>query len=353
MALDRQNLLTLAKTLAHAKPSSQVAYSFGEDKLSYADLNETLRTELNEIAGTYELYRENHNTLFTLLEETFNDILPVKVMEQYGMFAEIKTYAHGDKPVFTQKITEASRARAKKFVSKVGVAGRYEVFKLDGKEYEVTTSAYGAACQIAFEDFLSGRVDFAELLNIALEGVDEKIYAEIALALDAIVNSIVNDPQRPNNHFTSTEFNEAEMDSLLSIADAYGNGRATIYCTFEFAATMLPKDSNRWSDDMRNNVWANGYLGNYKGHQVVVLRQSYTDTTNTTKVINPSRAIIIPGGAEKPIKVAIEGGMHMKEVGSQDDWSRDLQFYQRMGVAATVFNHNMCVYVNTSLSTAV
>ena len=347
MALDGQNLLTLAKTLAHAKPSSQVAYSFGEDKLSYNDLNETFRNELNEIAGTYELYRENHNTLFTLLEETFNDILPVKVMEQYGMFAEIRTYAHGDKPVFTQKITEASRARAKKFVSKVGVAGRYEVFKLDGKEYEVTTSAYGAACQIAFEDFLSGRVDFAELLNIALEGVDEKIYLEISKALDAIVSSIAS--KQPANYYSHNKFVESEMDYLLSIADAYGSGKATIYCTFEFAATMLPADG-RWSDAMREAVWANGYLGNYKGHQVVVLRQSFEDTDNTTKVINPARAIILPGGAEKPVKVAIEGGMHMKEVESQDDWSRDLQFYQRMGVAATMFNNNICVYENTSLT---
>ena len=343
MALDRQNLRILAKTVAHAKPSSQVAYSFGEDKLSYADLNETLRSELKEIAGTYELYRENKNTLFSLLEETFNDILPVKVMEQYGMFAEIKTYAQGDKPVFVQKVTEASRRRAKTFVSKVGLAGRYEVFKLDGRSYEVTTSAYGAACQIAFEEFLDGRVDFAELLNIALEGLDEKIYAEIANALIGAVDSL----QAANTHRVNG-FDEAAMDRLLSIADSYGNGKATIYCTFEFAATMIP-EQNRWSDAMKDAMWANGYLGNYKSHQVVVLRQSYTDETNTTKVINPAFAWIIPGGAEKPVKIALEGGMHMKEIESQDDWSRDLQFYQKLGVAATIYN-NICVYENKDLT---
>ena len=343
MALDRQNLRILAKTVAHAKPSSQVAYSFGEDKLSYADLNETLRSELKEIAGTYELYRENKNTLFSLLEETFNDILPVKVMEQYGMFAEIKTYAQGDKPVFVQKVTEASRRRAKTFVSKVGLAGRYEVFKLDGRSYEVTTSAYGAACQIAFEEFLDGRVDFAELLNIALEGLDEKIYAEIANALIGAVDSL----QAANTHRVNG-FDEAAMDRLLSIADSYGNGKATIYCTVEFAATMIP-EQNRWSDAMKDAMWANGYLGNYKSHQVVVLRQSYTDETNTTKVINPAFAWIIPGGAEKPVKIALEGGMHMKEIESQDDWSRDLQFYQKLGVAATIYN-NICVYENKDLT---
>ena len=61
MALNKSDLITLAKTVANADPSSKVAYSFGEDKFSYSDLNETLRSELRELAGTYQLYRENKN----------------------------------------------------------------------------------------------------------------------------------------------------------------------------------------------------------------------------------------------------------------------------------------------------
>ena len=141
MALSRKDLFTLAKTVAKANPSSQVAYSFGNEKFSYADLNDTLRNELREIAGTYALYRENKNTIFALMEETIDDVLPKKVLEQYGQFAEIKTFSQGDKPVFTQRITVASKRRAKQFITKVGLAGIYEVFKLDGKSYEVPTSA--------------------------------------------------------------------------------------------------------------------------------------------------------------------------------------------------------------------
>ena len=64
MSLNKTDLIKLAKTVANANPSSQVAYSFGEDKFSYADLNDTLRNELRELAGTYALYRENKNTIF-------------------------------------------------------------------------------------------------------------------------------------------------------------------------------------------------------------------------------------------------------------------------------------------------
>ena len=50
MALNKSELVKLAKTVAGANPTSQVAYSFGEEKFSYADLNETLRAELRELA---------------------------------------------------------------------------------------------------------------------------------------------------------------------------------------------------------------------------------------------------------------------------------------------------------------
>lgn len=343
MALDRNNLLTLAKTTALAKPTSAVAYSFGESKYSYADLNNTLRNELNELVGSYALYRENKNTLFALMEETITDVLPVKVMEQYGQFAEVKTYGQGVRPVFTQKITEASKRRAKQFVTKVGLAGRYEVFKLDGRSYEVTTSAYGAACQLGIEEFLDGRMDFATLLDVVMEGLDDKIYMEIANALIGTVETL-----QAANKYSGNSFIEEEMDALLQVADSYGNGNATIYCTFEFASKMIP--SNEWvSDAMKDQMWANGRLANYKGHQVIVLRQSFTDETNTTKVIDPSYAWIIPGGAEKPIKIAFEGPTLMKEIESQDDWSRDLQFYKKVGVAAIVYN-DICVYRNESLT---
>ena len=341
MSLNKTDLIKLAKTVANANPSSQVAYSFGEDKFSYADLNDTLRNELRELAGTYALYRENKNTIFSLIEETIDDVLPKKVLEQYGQFAEIKTFAQGDKPVFTQKITTAAKRRAKQFITKVGLAGIYEVFKLDGKSYEVPTSAFGGAAQIGFEEFLDGRVDFADVLDIVMEGLDECVYIEIERALKGAVTNL-----QAANKTTQTSFVEAEMDKLLQVADSYG--QATIYCTYEFAATMVPAEG--WvSNEMKNQKWNNGYLASYKGHRVIVLPQSYEDETNSKKVIDPSYAWIIPtGGNDKPVKVAFEGQTIVREI-ENADMSREIQVYKKMGVAAIITN-NICVYRNTSLT---
>ena len=343
MALTLNELKTLAKTVANATPSAPIAYSFGDQKFSYSDLQDTLRSELKEIAGTYSLYRENKNTVFALIEDTIDDVLPKRVLEQYGQLAEIKTFAQGDKPIFTQRITQASKRRAKQFIGKVGLAGLYEVFKLDGKSYEVPTSAFGGAAQIGFEEFLDGRVDFADVLDVVMEGLDECIYVEIEKQLVGAIENV-----QTANKTSQTSFVEAEMDRLLSIADSYGQGlKADIYCTFEFAATMVPSEG--WvSNEMKNQMWNNGYLANYKGHRVIVLAQSFEDETNTVKVIDPKYAWVVPSGSSKPVKIAFEGQTIVDEYTNYDR-SREVQVYKKVGVRA-VFTNDVCVYENTALS---
>ena len=125
----------------------------------------------------------------------------------YGQFAEVKTFAQGDKPIFTQKITQASKRRAKQFIGKVGLAGLYEVFKLDSQSYEVTTNAIGGAAQIGWEEYLDKRVDFADVLDVILEGLDECIYVEIEKQLIGAVSNV-----QTANKTSQANFSEAEMD---------------------------------------------------------------------------------------------------------------------------------------------
>ena len=337
--LDRNNLFELAKVTVNANSASPVAYSFGDEKLSYSALNDTLRAELNELCSTPALYRQNQNLLFELMEVIIDEVLPKKVIEAYGQFAEVKQFNQGDKAIFTQKVTAASRRRAKQFITKVGLAGVYEVFKLDGKTIEVDTTAYGGAAQIGIEEFLDGRIDFAEITAIVMEGIDEAVYAEIGLALEAI-----NDSVAAATYKEAAGFIESTMDELIAIADAYGH--STIYCTYEFAAKMVPSEG--WvADAHKVEKWNNGYLANYKGHNVIVLPQSFKDETNSEKVIDPSRAYIIPGGGNKPVKIAFEGQTIVDEFKNQD-WSRELRAYKKFGVATLISSH-LCVYKDTSL----
>ena len=340
--LDQKNLVALMKQVAKADPSTPAAYSFNGQTLSYEALNETLRNELNELAGTYALYRENKNLIFAMIEQTLDEVLPKKVIQQYDQFAEVKTFAQGDKPVFRRPLN--TRARAKQFVTRVGLAGIYEVFKLGPKEneaFEVRTSAIGGAAQIGFEEFLDGRVDFAEVTKIIMDGMDELIYKEVAAALKSSVNQLP-----PANRVAVAGFDEAAMDRLITIASAYGT--PTIYCTYEFAVRMIPQEAWRYTEAMKTELWNTGRLATYKCTKVIILEQGFEDESNTRKVIDPGYAWVIPTGADgKPVKIAFEGGTIVDEYNNYDR-SREIQVYKKVGVVCMLAN-NICVYCDTAL----
>lgn len=336
--LERNELLKLMQATAKADRSNPVAYSFNGENLTYDALNETLRRELNEYAGTYALYRENKNMIFSLIEQTIDLVLPKKVMENYGQFAETKVFGQGDKPIFSVKGNFHNRA--KQFITKVGLNGIYEVFKL-GKErpFELQTSAIGGAAAIGFEEFLDGRVDFAEVTKIVMDGMDELIYREIAKALMSSINHL---PRA--NQVAVAGFDEAAFDRLLSVASAYGT--PSIYCTYEFAVKMIPAEG--WiSDAMRDEKWAKGYFANYKGYRVVILPQAFEDETNEKKMIDPGYVWILPTGHDKPVKVAFEGDTLVQEMHTHDR-SREIQVYKKVGVGV-ITSPDICVYQDTEL----
>ena len=345
MALTKNELIELARASARASLNPSATYSFGGQSLSAKALEKTYIDHLNILGKTPQDFRENKNLIYTLLEIGLTEVLPAKVMQNYGQFADVRTFAQGDKPVYKVRISEASKRRAKQFVTRVGLAGRYEVFKLDGYEITVPTAAFGGASRIEWEELLDGRMTMNDYYSLVLEGMDEAVYKEIAKALVAMVSNI-----KATNKTVQTSFNENAMDQLLMTADAYG--KSTIYCTFEFAATMIPAESNRWSDGMKDQIWNNGYFTTYKGHQVIILPQSFEDETNSKKVLDPSYAWIIPTGTEKPVKVAFEGSAQVKEVDGHD-WSKTIHTYQKVGVAVYGLNPGVCIYRNTSLTTTV
>lgn len=332
---DYKECLALSTILFSEKnPSGK--YSFKGKEVSYEALDRTLANNLKEITGTPQLWRDNKNIVFTLIEETLTIVTPKNVISQYGMFADTTVVPQGDTKVFTQP---TNIHRAKNFITRVGLAGRYEVFELAKERLVMQTTAYGGATRIPFEEFLDGRVPWAEYLNIINEGMTEAVYKEIAKALQVAIAKFP-----ATNKVSSASFDESQFDRLIQTVAIYGS--PTIYCTLEGAMSLMP--SNNWiSESMKDERWRNGYFTRYKSTPVVILPQSFTDETNTMKQIDPSYIYIFPTGAKKPIQVVFEGTTQVKEFQNRD-WSTELQTYQKFGVA--VFNtNNLAVFKNTSL----
>lgn len=335
MAFNYADNLALSKILMSKKnPSGK--YSYLGQEVSYEALNATLQANINEIAGTPQLWRENKNIVFSLIEETLKEVTPKTVLETYGMFADVQTVSQGDTVTFKKKI---GMTRAKQFVTRVALAGRYEVFELGEDKFDIKTTAYGGAARIGIEEFLDGRVQWADYLTIINEGMAEAVYKEIARALVAAIQTFP-----ATNKVSGAAFDEAQFDRLLQTVSAYGS--PVIYCTLEAAMTLVPAN-NMISENMKDERWTRGYYTKYKGTPVVVLPQSFTDETNSKKVIDPALIYIFPTNGEKPVKIVFEGDTLVKEFENRD-WSTELQTYQKFGVGVMT-THNLAVFKNTSL----
>lgn len=350
--LEFNDLCTLAKKAIKADKSTPVNFSYDgkQESFSVEQVNNLLRNEIREMIGyedgkpNYYMWKNNQNQVFELITRALDEVIPARVDQTYMQFADVEHIAQGDRAVFKLKITEASKRRARTFVTRGALAGRYETFMLDGAEMTVNTGSIVSASRIGFEEFLDGRWQLSDYTSIVMEQIDHFIAEEVSKAMVAMVDQI---PEV--NKATVNGFDEEVMDELLDIADQYG--KATIYCTQAFANKMIPTEA-RWSDAMKDRFWNDGWLGNYKGHTVVILQQGLVDETNREFVIDPSMAYIIPTGSEKPIKIVFEGSLLFRTVDNNEDWSTDVQMYQKVGIGtvATMGKINwICAYKNSAL----
>jgi hypothetical protein len=326
---------TEIKQLALAVYKKEVPANF-----SSTDMEGTLREQFRALAPDFNTYRRNQLDIFELMQEVIDEVTPLRIRDEIGMFAEVKTYGQGQKARFKIK---KGRNNVKRFITKVGLGGVFERVRLDSDFVDVSTHAYGGAGYVEFEQFLDGAMDFAELTDLIIQGIEDSIYKEIQAALIATYSAL----PAANKH-TANTFVSAEMKRVISTVKAYG-GNATIICTPEFAGTITP-DVNFMADATKAELNDQGYIGRFAGANVVVLPQSFEDASNTVKVFNPQYAFVIPSGGaadEKIIKVALEGQSVVKDVENADH-SMEFSAYKKVGTA--VLNTNFYgIFQNTAL----
>lgn len=319
-------------------------------KFSNEDIKSALSNAVHEIACDYKSYRRNKTQLFEIMEEVFDEEIPKYVENVMSSFAEIKQVGNNVKATFTLK---KGRQRAKQFITKAGLSGVYEAFRLDSDSFEVSASAIGGAAYIDWERSICGEEDISESLNLILEGIQEAILGEVQKALIASTNA---DTRPAANSFVGAGFDPDAFQKLINVAKVYGNGSAVVFAAPEFVGSMgpdaiAPAGANwgpTYSPKDIQSIADTGYVQSFRGTPIIQMPQSYTDTTNETTQVNPGFAYIFPSGGEKVVKVVLEGDTTIKEFDNRDN-SMEIQAYKKLGVGILT-HHNWCIYENTELS---
>ena len=314
------------------------------------NVNDAFVDGLKEFAGTYNQFMKNRYDIYDIIIEAIDQILPKNVIDALGAFAEVKQVAQGEKAMFRRKV---GRARAKKFLTQVGLSGVYETFRLDAETFEVGAHAVGGGATVDFERMLDGAESLAECVDIVTEGLTNAVFVEVQKALNAALAVM------PATNKASGSWDAEEMVRLLTVVRAYGS--PIIYACPEFVAAMGPDAIVPTLMNSTTNVAQGiyspkdieaihdyGFISVFRGAPVVQLPQSFVDESNKETYVNPRLAYIFPAGQEKVVKVVLEGQTQIRDHENKDN-SMEVYAWKKMG-CAILTHHNWAMYENTGIT---
>ena len=320
---------------------------------SVENVDEALADGLREMCGSVNQFMKNRYDIYEIIIEAADEIVPKKVIDAVGIFAEVQQVPQGTKAMFRTKL---GRARARKFLTQVGLSGVYESFRLDNGTFEVAAHAIGGACSIDFERMLDGAENMAELVSLLTEAQTDAVYQEVQRALRAAVSQQGVPANNRANVTVGNDFDGQEMMKLISTVRAYGSG-AVIFAPPEFVAAMgadaivpIPTSGNYGGVYHPQDIDAihnTGYINLFRGTPIVQIPQSFVDENNVETWIDPQLAYVLPTGGERVVKVVFEGNTQMWDFVNADQ-SMEIHTYRKLGTAILAY-HNWAIYKNESI----
>lgn len=316
---------------------------------SVENVDAALLDGVKEMCGSVNQFMKNRHDIYEIIITAADEVVPNKVIDAIGVFAEVQIVDQGQKAVFKRGVI--GKNRAKKFLTQVGLSGVYETFRLDTDTFELGGKAVGGAVTMDFERWLDGAENLADLMEVITEGLTDAIFGEVQKALIAAAE----DPTRPDaNKVITSNFDGDAMFKLMTTVKAYG-GSVVIFAPPEFIGEMgpdaiVPVGTNYQGVYHPQDIDAihnTGYVNIFRGAPIVEIPQSFVDESNTTTWINPQYAYVLPAGKEKVVKVVLEGATQMYDFTNRDQ-SIEINVYKKMG-AAILTHHNWGVYQNTSI----
>lgn len=319
---------------------------------SSSQVDKALVDGLKGLAGSINQFMKNRYDIYEIIIAAAEEVVPNKVIDALGIFAEVKQVAQGQKAMY--KRSGLGKARAKQFLTQVGLSGVYETFRLDSDIFEVGAHAIGGAVTIDFERMLDNAETMAEVMEVLTEGLVDSVYVEVQRALLAAADETTSLLPEANL-VTNDTFNSDDMFKLISVVRTYG-GNAVIFAPPEFINEMgpdaiVPVGTNYQGVYHPQDIDAihnQGYINIFRGTPIVQMPQSFVDENNDKVVMNPRTAYVLPAGKERIVKVTMEGETQIHDFKNKDN-SMEIHLYKKIGVGIMTYN-NWGVYVNTGIS---
>ena len=287
-------------------------------------------------------FRAVEDKAFALIEEAIDEILPKKLEQVLGEFAEVRQFARDAEVVFN--IEKIGKNRAKLTIAKGARGGIYRVAKLDKKWFSPSTSVETVAVYVTLEEIILGTMSLSELYNNVLEGFEEKIYKEVFNALAAGQSAAGTGYNAITTNTTKATLGSA-IDSVLPVVKAYGI--PTIFGSYAALSNIynpLAASSGYPNVEDSADIRRYGFVQVYKGVRCVELPNYLVGDDDW--FYDDDKVFVVPSGV-KPVKVALKGDLTLIR-NTQAVGSEKWEAHKIVGVGVAMAN-NYAVLTVTDL----
>ena len=228
------------------------------------------------------------------------------------------------------------------------------------KNVTLDTLLVSARPSISCAELRRGSVAIAELSTKATLAMQNEMLGYIREVLEAAYGSGTGLTSISPYYAENTGVLASGLDPLIRHWMRYGGVAIAgdIYITSQLAElTGFTACSNPATKAFSENIMIeqnqNGFIGRYKGSEVVTMMNPYRNGSLTETVFDPKLAYIFPAGAntdQRPLKIFLQGGVESMEATHLDDRSYEMRLDQNFG-AGFIYGEQPYMSVYKDLTT--
>ena len=210
-----------------------------------------------------------------------------------------------------------------------------------GVAFRVDTSWYVIKVYTEFELFMLGRIDWAELIDRMSRSIEQYRYNALYTAFMSMDESLPTDMILETPLSESTK--DAVVDQIEAVKAATGYDVVLVGTRTAIQKLQNTVNYNMWSNDMKNERYQNGILGNWEGYTCLPLsRVNISGTRDSVFSADDNKKIfILPVDPQfRPIKQVFEGDIELVErntTGNENmDRTMEASIWYREGVGVVI-----------------
>jgi hypothetical protein len=268
-------------------------------------------------------FRRNKTAIFEVTEEILDVLITEGIEQQFADFVDYRNVGYGDKIAFMVEDYHL-------FNVAVIANGNSNITRqrLERAPFFVTTQSRGVKIYEEWQRFLSGKVDWAQMVNKVQRSFNAQIAADIYNAIVAGYSAL-NAPYKYTGSFDITQYNTL-LQHIRAATD-----RDPLVAGTRLALQKVVPPFVAYNGQMIEQRNQDGFFRIVDGVTHIELKQAHVPGTDTFAIAD-NFLLVVPAGEEKIVKLVLEGEPEIVETttmpGQNADDTVEYLFKKKYGV---------------------